>query len=125
MKFLVKNSLLLALLISVSACEKVIDIKVNEGDTKYVVEGVITNEPGTCYVHLSRTQPFNESNDFEQVSRAVVKIKDNGQETLLTETGPGVYASTSITGAPGHRSEERRVGKECTSVCRSRWSPYH
>ena len=25
----------------------------------------------------------------------------------------------------GARSEERRVGKECTSVCRSRWSPYH
>ena len=25
----------------------------------------------------------------------------------------------------GERSEERRVGKECTSVCRSRWSPYH
>src|SRR3546814_11114348 len=31
--------------------------------------------------------------------------------------------------APGelipHRSEERRVGKECVSTCRSRWSPYH
>ena len=25
----------------------------------------------------------------------------------------------------GARSEERRVGKECTSWCRSRWSPYH
>src|SRR3546814_2605462 len=27
----------------------------------------------------------------------------------------------------GHdlRSEERRVGKECVSTCRSRWSPYH
>ena len=24
-----------------------------------------------------------------------------------------------------YRSEERRVGKECTSWCRSRWSPYH
>ena len=23
------------------------------------------------------------------------------------------------------RSEERRVGKECCLVCRSRWSPYH
>src|SRR3546814_11573591 len=23
------------------------------------------------------------------------------------------------------RSEERRVGKECASTCRSRWSPYH
>src|SRR3546814_14838753 len=24
-----------------------------------------------------------------------------------------------------HRSEARRVGKECVSTCRSRWSPYH
>src|SRR3546814_11773976 len=31
-------------------------------------------------------------------------------------------------GIPGPkvlRSEERRVGKECVSTCRSRWSPYH
>src|SRR3546814_2818491 len=31
-------------------------------------------------------------------------------------------------GRSGHRprrSEERRVGKECVSTCRSRWSPYH
>src|SRR3546814_13642854 len=27
--------------------------------------------------------------------------------------------------APQSRSEERRVGKECVSTCRSRWSPYH
>ena len=26
---------------------------------------------------------------------------------------------------PGRSSEERRVGKECKSQCRSRWSPYH
>src|SRR3546814_14549914 len=26
---------------------------------------------------------------------------------------------------PPARSEERRVGKECVSTCRSRWSPYH
>src|SRR3546814_14953798 len=25
----------------------------------------------------------------------------------------------------GRRSEERRVGKECVSTCRSRWSPYN
>ena len=24
-----------------------------------------------------------------------------------------------------YRSEERRVGKECAPMCRSRWSPYH
>src|SRR3546814_11295004 len=28
-------------------------------------------------------------------------------------------------GAAGFRSEERRVGKECVSTWRSRWSPYH
>src|SRR3546814_11347021 len=28
-------------------------------------------------------------------------------------------------GQEGFRSEERRVGKECVSTCRSRWSPYH
>src|SRR3546814_11489635 len=28
-------------------------------------------------------------------------------------------------GAGEARSEERRVGKECVSTCRSRWSPYH
>src|SRR3546814_15624283 len=31
----------------------------------------------------------------------------------------------SRLGGPIRRSEERRVGKECVSTCRSRWSPYH
>ena len=31
----------------------------------------------------------------------------------------------SLTSAIIKRSEERRVGKECASMCRSRWSPYH
>src|SRR3546814_12114520 len=33
-------------------------------------------------------------------------------------------AAAPCTGT-GSRSEERRVGKECVSTCRSRWSPYH
>src|SRR3546814_18768607 len=33
--------------------------------------------------------------------------------------------SLVVRQAPVHRSEERRVGKECGSTCRSRWSPYH
>src|SRR3546814_18253456 len=32
---------------------------------------------------------------------------------------------TAIDALFGDRSEERRVGKECVSTCRSRWSPYH
>src|SRR3546814_4788373 len=30
-----------------------------------------------------------------------------------------------VPALPQDRSEERRVGKECGSTCRSRWSPYH
>ena len=33
------------------------------------------------------------------------------------------YTMPRFNGIEG--SEERRVGKECLSVCRSRWSPYH
>ena len=37
-----------------------------------------------------------------------------------------VYSGVLVVKPDGEvRSEERRVGKECTSWCRSRWSPYH
>src|SRR3546814_3041355 len=38
---------------------------------------------------------------------------------LATRDPSGQWLSTAS------RSEERRVGKECVSTCRSRWSPYH
>ena len=34
-------------------------------------------------------------------------------------------ADSKAFGIVSQRSEERRVGKECTVLCRSRWSPYH
>src|SRR3546814_9994044 len=34
-------------------------------------------------------------------------------------------AMSDKSALPDLRSEERRVGKECVSTCRSRWSPYH
>src|SRR3546814_2559979 len=35
------------------------------------------------------------------------------------------HAAKSMAASCMQRSEERRVGKECVSTCRSRWSPYH
>src|SRR3546814_5990723 len=35
------------------------------------------------------------------------------------------HALFDLGGKRTRRSEERRVGKECVSTCRSRWSPYH
>src|SRR3546814_14288653 len=37
----------------------------------------------------------------------------------------GTILEPVILAAASERSEERRVGKECVSTCRSRWSPYH
>src|SRR3546814_13480375 len=41
--------------------------------------------------------------------------------------GVGAYFSKAFAMPNAYlaRSEERRVGKECVSTCRSRWSPYH
>src|SRR3546814_14817961 len=36
-----------------------------------------------------------------------------------------LYMTEKETLKSWSRSEERRVGKECVSTCRSRWSPYH
>src|SRR3546814_12637873 len=47
---------------------------------------------------------------FETVKRL---NEEEGVSFLLAEQNTNV------------RSEERRVGKECVSTCRSRWSPYH
>ena len=41
----------------------------------------------------------------------------------LFGTVTGMIRSFQAMG--GDRSEERRVGKECVSLCRSRWAPYH
>ena len=38
---------------------------------------------------------------------------------------PRIVPAAELVTLVAARSEERRVGKECTSWCRSRWSPYH
>src|SRR3546814_2063881 len=47
-----------------------------------------------------------------------VAVDHDGLEAGLRERVGGMHAAIV-------RSEERRVGKECVSTCRSRWSPYH
>ena len=68
-------------------------------------------------------------------NRVVVGVFDpdrDGCIPLASTGGAGapIQIADVITGKRGgrwggRRSEERRVGKECDRVCRSRWSPYH
>jgi hypothetical protein len=93
---------IIVLLAAFSSCRKVITLKLRDSEEKFVIEGVVTNEPGVCKVLISKTRHFNEDNQFEGISGAIVKVKDNGTEFTLSETRPGHYESTQVTGVPGH-----------------------
>src|SRR3546814_15658142 len=48
----------------------------------------------------------------------------DGTHVEIAAAEPAVFHVTSLSSRI-RRSEERRVGKECVSTCRSRWSPVH
>ena len=75
----------------------------------------------------SRTPPIIQATTF--------KYKSSEQMSRLFDLSESGYFYTRLQNPTNdtiaakicemERSEERRVGKECTSWCRSRWSPYH
>src|SRR3546814_12060781 len=72
-----------------------------------------------------------DATDPQEVSEALVECRQMVMEEAarLRASVPGfedAYVSL-IADQLGitERSEERRVGKECVSTCRYRWSPYH
>src|SRR3546814_11869650 len=70
-------------------------------------------EPVTVAANSQRQVALLERSDVPIV---IVYRQDVGSE--------GREGATPVVTAR-NRSEERRVGKECVSTCRSRWSPYH
>src|SRR3546814_12716350 len=61
---------------------------------------------------------------FELFSNGTGEAFLNGKIEDPSLTAP-LYISAFAQEDGSYRSEERRVGKECVSTCRSRWSPYH
>src|SRR3546814_14415302 len=102
-----------------------------------VLANYLKNEyPQTVAVVLSKIKPEHaakvlgvlpEPFAMEVVMRmlrmeAVQKeVLDDVERTLRNE----FMSNLAKTNRRDSRSEERRVGKECVSTCRSRWSPYH
>src|SRR3546814_14443411 len=56
-------------------------------------------------------------------SRKIINRKTRSQATCAYQYSDASAPFFSVIN--DSRSEERRVGKECVSTCRSRWSPYH
>lgn len=86
----------------ICSCEKVVNTRLQTAESRYVIEGYITNED-TCRVRLSLTTSFSDSNHFRGVGGAIVHISDNGAApVLLPETTKGVYETLLLKGLPGH-----------------------
>ena len=72
-----------------------------------------------------------QADDLEAVCRRVleeaeaVAVVKRQMETTVREFNTARDLPTGGHRGQVRRSEERRVGKECLRLCRSRWSPYH
>src|SRR3546814_20292256 len=58
------------------------------------------------------------ASEEDELAQAMAHLVRIGLDNIV-----GGYVGVVPAAAP--RSEERRVGKECVSTCRYRWSPYH
>lgn len=85
---------LLILTFLFSACEKVIDVDLNDAEPRVVIEGNINGDNGLGEVKISMTASYFDTVPGERVSNAKVSVADgNGKEYRFYETAPGVYRS--------------------------------
>src|SRR3546814_6422931 len=74
-------------------------------------------------------QETPKEEDFLKIRRVRVPegiLLEVGGLTMLPNGNLGISTRRGdVYIVENPRSEERRVGKECVSTCRSRWSPYH
>src|SRR3546814_3028743 len=67
--------------------------------------------------HLEQLQQVNNLENYRKAQSEQEIYQALGLDYIEPELREGLEEVS--------RSEERRVGKECVSTCRSRWSPYH
>ena len=67
--------------------------------------------------------PPDPSENREGVRRMANAIRALAMDAV--EQAKSGHPGLPMGAADVVRSEERRVGKECAGLCRSRWSPYH
>ena len=92
---------LLVFIVGLDSCQRVISVHLNSSASAYVIEGVVTDQPGGSTVSITDTRDFSSNNTFAGVSGATVTIENSGTIYPLAESTPGVYTTSSLTGVPG------------------------
>ena len=77
--------LMYAFVVTLSSCTKVVDLKLNEPESKIAVEGMISNQSGGSFVRLAYTKGYLSSDAPETIVDAQVSVRDNeGNLTLFS-----------------------------------------
>ena len=96
-------------------------------------------DPGDSKEMVAARRRFLNAGHYQPIAEAVARATLDGLPNeaacLDAGCGEGYYlrqlaaaattANKTLAVLGLERSEERRVGKECERLCRSRWSPYH
>src|SRR3546814_7669061 len=77
----------------------------------------------TCALPIWRMVAPRSVQSLSRISSGVCRGCDTAKPPCLTAPVWDKPRTPAVQDSA--RSEERRVGKECVSTCRSRWSPYH
>ena len=95
----------------------------------YDIDGVRYDYIPSSMEELQRAKPIYEEFDGWQEDISTMKtyeeLPENCKIYLRRIEELCNTRISMISVGPERRSEERRVGKECLRLCRSRWSPYH
>jgi len=107
-------TLLSLMAISISpACQKVIDVDLNEAAPRIVIEGLITDRRGPYSVNISKSGSYFDQPLLETVSGALAVITDDfGNIDTLRESLPGRYLTVRIRGVIGRTYTLNVVSEE-------------
>ena len=100
----------------------------NSNGLSLSIPGVTTRNPNNYFYALGCS--FYYSASYQSAFVAAASAVANGASITFTVPSGNPYPvggaiTTQSFTCICSRSEERRVGKECLRLCRSRWSPYH
>ncbi|MBB6271602.1 hypothetical protein HDF26_002059 [Pedobacter cryoconitis] len=85
-----------------SACEKVIDLKLDNAAPAIVIEGGVNDLNENQMIRITKTYNFYDANRFNGVGGAkVVLTASDGTLVNYTESSPGIYMSPKFKGKPG------------------------
>src|SRR3546814_17195433 len=101
-------------------------------DAKVTVRSVFVIGPDKK-VKLIITYPPSTGRNFDEILRVIDSLQLTADHKVATpvnwQHGQDVIIVPAVSNDDAQklfpRSEERRVGKECVSTCRTRWSPDH